>query len=189
MSVPVLQVIAASTRTGRQGIAVARWIDQVARAHGGFEVEFVDLAEVGLPLLDEPNHPRLRQYVHQHTKRWSAVVDRADGFVIVTPEYNHSFPAALKNALDHLLHEWRDKPVGLVSYGGISAGLRSATALKPVLCSLGMVVSSGAVSVPFFSQFIHDAAFAPPAEVAAAASSMLDELAKLIGIYVPLRAA
>jgi NAD(P)H-dependent FMN reductase len=85
VSRPVLQVIAASTRPGRRGIAVARWVQQLAEAHGGFDVELVDLAEVGLPVFDEPNHPRLQQYVHQHTKDWSATVDRADAFVFVFP--------------------------------------------------------------------------------------------------------
>jgi hypothetical protein len=80
----------------------------------------IDLAEVGLPLLDEPNHPRLQQYSHQHTKDWSAAVSRADAFVLVTPEYNHSFPASLKNALDHLVRDRADKPAGIVSYGGVS---------------------------------------------------------------------
>jgi NAD(P)H-dependent FMN reductase len=99
---PVLQVVAASTRPGRRGLAVARWVTRLAEAHGGFDVELVDLVEVGLPVFDEPHHPRLQQYVHQHTKDWSATVSRADAFVFVTPEYNHSFPGALKNALDFL---------------------------------------------------------------------------------------
>jgi NAD(P)H-dependent FMN reductase len=108
----------------------------------------IDLAEVGLPLLDEPNHPRLQQYSHQHTKDWSAAVSRADAFVLVTPEYNHSFPASLKNALDHLVRDRADKPAGIVSYGGVSAGLRAATALKPVLAALRLVLVVEAVSIP-----------------------------------------
>src|SRR3954467_894833 len=136
---PVLQIISASTRAGRKGIAVARWIQRVAEQHSGFDVELVDLAEVGLPVFDEPNHPRLRQYVHQSTKDWSVTVSRADAFVVVTPEYNHSSPAALKNALAPPPAEWADKPVGLVSYGGVSAGLRAATAVKPVLAALRML--------------------------------------------------
>ena len=95
MSRPVLQVIAASTRPGRKGIAVARWIRQQAEQHGGFDVELIDLAEVGLPVFDEPNHPRLQQYTQQHTKDWSATVARGDAFIFVTPEYNHSLPGSL----------------------------------------------------------------------------------------------
>ena len=109
---------------------------------------------MGLPLFDEPKHPRLQQYAHQHTKDWSASVSRADAFVFVTPEYNHSFPASLKNALDYLSMEWADKPVGLASYGGVSAGLRAATALKPILAALRMVPVVEAVSVPFFTEHI-----------------------------------
>ncbi len=130
---PVLQVIAGSTRPGRKGIAVAHWVAAQAEAHGGFDVELVDLADAGLPVLDEPNHPRLGQYTKDHTKAWSATISRADAFVFVFPEYNHSIPGGLKNAIDFLFHEWADKAAGLVSYGGVSAGTRSAAALKPVL--------------------------------------------------------
>jgi NAD(P)H-dependent FMN reductase len=177
---PVLQIIAASTRPGRRGIAVARWVEQLAEAHGGFDVELVDLAEVGLPVFDEPNHPRLRRYEHQHTKDWSATVDRADAYVFVVPEYNHSFPASVKNALDYLSLEWADKPAGLVSYGGVSAGLRAATALKPVLAALRMVPVVEAVSIPFFAQFLtDDDEFVPNTELEAGGKAMLDELARL----------
>jgi NAD(P)H-dependent FMN reductase len=190
VSRPVLQVIAGSTRPGRRGIAVARWIEQLARQHGGFDVELIDLGELGLPVMDEPNHPRLRQYVNQHTKDWSATVNRADAFVFVTPEYNHSFPAGLKNALDYLSAEWADKPAGLVSYGGVSAGLRAATALKPVLAALRMVPVVEAVSVPFFAQFIDDEeTFVPNAELEAGGKGMLDELARLTPALRSLRTA
>jgi NAD(P)H-dependent FMN reductase len=187
---PVLQIISASTRAGRKGIAVARWFQRFASEHGGFDVELVDLAEVGLPVFDEPNHPRLRQYVHQSTKDWSATVSRADAFVFVTPEYNHSFPASLKNALDHLSVEWADKAAGLVSYGGVSAGLRAATAIKPVLASLRMLPVVEAVSIPFFAQFLtDDDGFAPSTELEAGAKAMLDELARVTPALRSLRTA
>jgi NAD(P)H-dependent FMN reductase len=187
---PVLQIISASTRAGRKGIAVSRWFRRFAEQHAGFDVELIDLAEVGLPLFDEPNHPRLRQYVHRSTKDWSATVSRADAFVLVTPEYNHSFPASLKNALDHLSAEWADKPVGLVSYGGVSAGLRAATAIKPVLAALRMLPVVEAVSIPFFAQFLtDDDEFAPNAELEAGAKAMLDELARVTPALRSLRAA
>ncbi len=190
MSSPILQIITASTRDGRKGHAVARWAQRAAEAHGGFDVELVDLAEVGLPLLDEPNHPRLGQYKHQHTKDWSALVKRADAYVFVTPEYNHSFPGSLKNALDHLYAEWNHKPAGLVSYGGISAGLRAATALKPVLSSLKIVPVTEAVSVPMFTQFLTaDGEFLPSDQVEASAKAMFDELLKVAGALKTLRTA
>jgi NAD(P)H-dependent FMN reductase len=185
---PVLQVIAASTRPGRRGFAVARWVAQLAEQHGGFDVELVDLGEVALPVFDEPNHPRLQRYTHQHTKDWSATVARADAYLVVTPEYNHSFPASLKNALDYLSLEWADKPVGLVSYGGVSAGLRAATALKPVLAALRMVPVVEAVSVPFFAQFLdEDDEFVPNAELEAGGKGMLDELLRLAPALRQLR--
>jgi hypothetical protein len=115
---PTLQIIIASTRPGRVGLPVARWFESRARTHGGLDVEVVDLAEIDLPFVDEPNHPRLRQYTQQHTKDWSAKVDAADAFVFVMPEYNYGFNAPLKNAIDYLHQEWLYKPVGLVSYGG-----------------------------------------------------------------------
>jgi NAD(P)H-dependent FMN reductase len=190
MTRPVLQIISASTRPGRKGIAIARWIQQLAAEHGGFDVELIDLAEVALPLMDEPNHPRLRQYVHQHTQDWSATVSRADAFVFVTPEYNHSYPAALKNALDYLSVEWADKAAGLVSYGGVSAGLRAATAIKPVLASLRLLPVVEAVSVPFFAQFLSEEdEFVPNAELEAGAKAMLDELVRVTGALRVLRTA
>lgn len=187
MSRPVLQVIAASTRPGRKGITVARWVQQLAEQHSGFDVELVDLAEVALPMFDEPNHPRLQRYTHQHTKDWSDRVSRADAFVFVTPEYNHSFPAALKNALDYLSMEWADKPAAVVSYGGVSAGLRAATALKPVLAALRMVPVVEAISVPSFTQFLAGDAFEPNPELAAGGKAMLDELVRLTGALGALR--
>jgi NAD(P)H-dependent FMN reductase len=187
---PVLQIISASTRPGRRGIAVARWVRQLAEQHGGFDVELVDLAEVDLPVFDEPHHPRLQQYTHQHTRDWSATVARADAFVFVTPEYNHSFPAGLKNALDYLSREWADKPAGLVSYGGVSAGLRAATALKPVLAALRMVPVVEAVSVPFFTQFLTDEdEFLPNSELEGGGKAMLDEILRLASVLGQLRTA
>jgi len=190
MSRPVLQVVVASTRPGRRGIAVGGWIQRMAEQHGGFDIELVDLAEQQLPILDEPNHPRLGQYVHRHTKDWSATVSRADAFLFVTPEYNHSYPGALKNALDYLSAEWADKGAGIVSYGGVSAGLRAATALKPVLAALRMVPVVEAVSIPFFAQFLtDDDEFVPNTELEAGAKAMLDELLRLSGALRSLRTA
>ena len=114
-----------------------------AREHGGFELEVADLAEVTLPLLDEPNHPRLRQYTREHTHAWSATVDVADAVVLVTSEYNYGYPAALKNAIDYLHHEWRYKPVGFVSYGGVAAGTRAVQQLKQVVTALRMMPVGG----------------------------------------------
>lgn len=123
MPKPCLQIVIGSTRPGRVGLPVAQWFSQRAREHAGFKVELVDLAEVNLPLLDEPNHPRLHQYTHEHTRAWSATVARGEAYVFVHPEYNYGLNAALKNAIDYLFGEWQYKAVGFVSYGGVSGGL------------------------------------------------------------------
>jgi NAD(P)H-dependent FMN reductase len=188
VSKPVLQIIIASTRPGRIGLPVAQWFERAATSHGGFEIEMVDLAEVKLPLFDEPNHPRLRQYTHQHTIDWSETVDRADAYVIVTPEYNYSFNAVLKNALDYLSQEWARKPVGIVSYGGVAAGTRAAQALKPVLLALQMTPTHGAVPIPNVPQFRQeDGSIEPNDTMSAAADAMLVELAVLAQALEPLR--
>ena len=146
---PVLQVITASTRPGRIGVSFAEWFTRSAREHGGFDVEPLDLAEIALPFMDEPKHPKLRDYQHQHTKDWSATVDRADAFVFVTPEYNYGYNAVLKNALDFLSQEWADKAVSFVSYGGIGAGTRAVQQLKQVVTTLRMVPIFESVNISF----------------------------------------
>lgn len=186
---PLLEVIVGSTRPGRVGLPVARWFVDLARAHGGFEVALVDLAEVDLPLFDEPEHPRFGRYAHEHTRAWSALVDRADAFVLVTQEYNHSYGAALKNALDYLHREWAYKPVGFVSYGGVAAGTRAVQALKPVLAALRMTPVPDAVAIPFVERWIdQDGVFRPEEGLVASAKPMLDELLRLTRQLAPLRA-
>lgn len=169
----------ASVRPGRTGLPVAEWFVDHATAHGAFEPRLVDLAEVALPLMDEPKHPRLQQYQHQHTKEWSALVSQADAFVFVTPEYNHSFPASLKNALDYLSHEWRDKPAGFVTYGGVSAGTRALVALRPVVAALGMPSVPAAVNVPFVGKFLdEERRFVPNEATEQGADLLLGQLAR-----------
>jgi NAD(P)H-dependent FMN reductase len=185
---PRLLIVIASTRPGRVGLPVGRWFEERARSHGAFEVEVVDLLELDLPFLDEPNHPRLRQYTKQHTRGWSAQVGAVDAFAFVMPEYNHGFNAPLKNALDFLHEEWKYKPVGLVSYGGVAAGTRAAQMLKQVVVSLKMTPLMEAVSIPFVSQFIDDEGVVQPNEVMEqAADTMLGELARVAEALRPLR--
>jgi NAD(P)H-dependent FMN reductase len=187
---PVLQVVIASTRPGRIGEAFARWFVPLAEKHGAFEVELVDLAEVNLPFMDEPHHPRLRRYQHEHTKRWSATVSRADAFVFVTPEYNYGYSAVLKNAIDYLHHEWADKAVGFLSYGGVAAGTRSVQQLRQVLSALRVVTAVEAVNVPFAAQFLDDDREVEADDVLlTAADTMLTELARLTARLRPAPAA
>ena len=188
MSRPTLQVVIASTRPGRVGPSVARWFHGVADTHGGFDVELIDLAAVALPMFDEPKHPRFGDYTHQHTKDWSATIGRADAFVFVTPEYNYSYNAALKNAIDYLHKEWLHKPVGFVSYGGIAAGTRAVQALKQVVTALKMVPLVESVNVPFVAQFLNsDGTFVPNDVLDAAAPAMLDELMRWTAATSALR--
>jgi NAD(P)H-dependent FMN reductase len=177
---PTLMIVIASTRPGRVGLPVGRWFEGRAREHGGFAVEVADLAELRLPFMDEPNHPRLGEYTKQHTKDWSASVQAADAFAFVMPEYNHSFTAPLKNAIDFLHQEWQHKPVGLVSYGGVAAGTRAVQALKPVLLAVKLAPLYEAVSIPFVAQFIDDEGVLQPNEVMdQSADAMLDELLRM----------
>lgn len=184
-----LQIVITSTRPGRQGPAVAAWFHEHAKRHGKFAVELIDLAEVNLPLFDEPRHPRFRQYEHEHTRRWSAIVSRADAFAFVQPEYNHGMPPSLLNALDFLVHEWAYKPVGFVSYGGVSGGIRSVQMTKPTLNALRMVPMVEAVNIPFFAKFIdkETGRFVPEDGLGKAADAMLDELLRWAEALEPLR--
>lgn len=184
---PRLAVIIASSRPGRIALPVSRWFVPVAKQHPAFEVDLVDLAELNLPFLDEPNHPRLRRYEHAHTKAWSERVDAADAFVIITPEYNYGMPAILKNAIDYLHQEWLHKPVGFVSYGGVSAGTRSVQMTKQVISAVRMFPIVTAVSIPFVQQFIENGELVPNEVMADAAQNMLDELATMEETLRPLR--
>ena len=190
MAKPKLLVIIASTRPGRIGVPVANWFMEQAAVHDGFELELLDLYELDLPLLDEPNHPRLRQYTKEHTKAWSQTVDSADAVVFVTAEYNHSYTAALKNAIDYLHNEWHHKPLGFVSYGGVAAGTRAMQALKPVAIALALVPVVAAVNIPFVQQFrTDDGTIVGNDVMVEAASAMLDELMTMHGALAPLRAS
>jgi len=140
-------------------------------------------------MLDEPRHPRFRQYEHDHTKAWSARVDAADAFVFVTPEYNHGYPASLKNAIDFLHHEWRHKPVGFVSYGGVAAGTRSVEQLQQVATAVKLHPLIEQVNIPFYQQFIgeDDGEVHANEVMEQAARAMLDQLVRTEALLRPLR--
>jgi NAD(P)H-dependent FMN reductase len=174
-----LKIISSTVRPGRKGPILANWLGEVARQHGGFEVQVLDLGEVNLPMMNEPNHPSQKKYIHEHTRQWSATIDEADAFVFVTAEYDHNYPAPLRNALEYLVQEWAYKPAGMLSYGGISAGTRAANCLKADLPSLRMVPIADMVSVPMFTQFINEQGEFTPNEITQkAAATMLRELVR-----------
>jgi len=184
---PKLTVILASVREGRAGEAIAQWFVTRAKEHGKFDVQLTDLKELNLPILDEPHHPRFKTYVHDSTKAWSAIVDASDAFVFVTPEYNYTLPPALVNALDTVYHEWTYKPVGFVSYGGVSGGMRAVQTAKLMVTGFKMMPMIEAVNIPFFSQLIEGGVFKSNDVHDKAAPVMLDELLRWANALKPLR--
>ena len=158
-SKPILMIVVASVRDGRQGRAVADWFIGEAEKHGSFEVKVADLKEINLPLMTEPNHPRFKDYTQEQTWEWSRMVEAADAFAFVMPEYNHSMAAPLKNAIDYLFQEWQYKPALIVSYGGISGGQRAAQQLRQTLVALSMVSMPAQVAIPNFTEHIRDNVF------------------------------
>lgn len=178
---PRLQFIIASTRPTRVGPSVAAWAIEEARRHGGFDIETVDLAEVGLPFLDEPRQPSEGVYEHQHTKDWSATISRGDAYVIVMPMYNGSFTAPLKNAIDFLYQEWQDKPVAMFSYTeGSSGGVPATDALRPVLVRIGFRPTERGIAVPGVLELVGPDGFQAPAGLADELAAVLDEIAKML---------
>ena len=175
---PRLGIIVASVREGRAGGPVADWFTGVARGHGGFDVEVLDLKTWDLPLLSEPNHPRLAKYTQDKTKQWSAAVAACDAFAIVTPEYNFAASPALINALDHLYGEWNYKAAGFVSYGGVSGGLRSVQHIKAMITTFKIVPIVEAVAIPFIGKLVENGVFNADEKHATSARAMLDEIAR-----------
>ena len=184
---PRLSVIIASVREGRVGEPIARWFTTRAKEHGKFDVRLVDLKEVNLPLLSEPNHPRLRKYQQDTTKAWSEIVGGSDAFVFVTPEYNYTMPPALLNALDHLYHEWSYKACAFVSYGGVSAGTRAVQTARLMATGFKMMPIVEAVNVPFFAQLMENGVFKNDETHDKAATVVLDELLRWTDALKPLR--
>lgn len=184
-----LQTIICSTRPGRVGPAVASWFHDLARNHEDFDVELVDLADFNLPVYDEPLHPRMQQYEHEHTKRWSASVAAADAYVFVTPEYNYSPPPSLVNALDFVYKEWNYKPCGFVGYGGVSGGLRSVQAARLHVTTLKMMPLMEGVTVPMVAKHINDSGlFVSNEPIDSSAQTLLDELVRWARALKTMRA-
>jgi NAD(P)H-dependent FMN reductase len=166
---------------------VGDWFHRHAVDHGGFDVHLADLAEFDLPIFNEPNHPRLQKYEHEHTRRWAANVDAADAYVFVVPEYNYGPTPALLNALNYLYNEWCYKPAGFVSYGGISGGMRSALTTKLTLTTLKIMPMVEQVAIPMVAEHIDGDTFRPAAPHERSASAMLDELKRWAQALAPLR--
>jgi NAD(P)H-dependent FMN reductase len=172
---PHLLTIIASTRSHRRGEPIARWLAEIASARGDMTHELVDLASFDLPLLTAATPPMSHEAREDAARGWARTIAAADGYVVVVPEYNHGYPAALKNALDHLFHEWRRKPIGFVSYGGLSGGVRAVEQLRQVAVELAMVPVRNQVAIPgIWSALTDDGELRePPLQ---AAHALLDEM-------------
>src|SRR6187401_1074680 len=145
-------IILGSTRPGRNGEAVAKWVCGIAQKRSDAGFELVDIADFNLPLLDEPVPPSMGQYSKPHTKAWAAKIGSFDGYVFVSPEYNHGISGALKNAIDFLFAEWNNKAAGFVSYGGAS-GARAVEQLRLVLGELQIADVRAQVMLSLFTDF------------------------------------
>ena len=183
-----LMIINGSIREGRIGASIGEWVKKVAEADGRFTVDYADLAELKLPLMDEPNHPRLKKYTHDHTIAWSKRAAAAEGFIFLFPEYNYSYSAPIKNAVDYLHSEWNRKPVGFVNWGGNSGGTRAQAAFRVVATALGLVLTKGNVEINFPQRQLNDAGeFEPYEQQRLVLTSQLNEIVTLGQALAPLR--
>ncbi|GGT19300.1 NADPH-dependent FMN reductase [Streptomyces purpureus] len=179
-------IILGSTRPGRNGEAVARWVHSLASRRDDAEYELIDLAEQALPHLDEPIPPMAGMYSHPHTQAWAERIDRLDGFVFVTPEYNHSVPGALKNAIDFLFAEWGNKAAGFVGYGPVGA-TRAVEHLRLILAELRVATVRTQVALTFATDFADRTTFRPGEESPALVDLLLDEVVSWSQALEPVR--
>ncbi|MFC9245461.1 NADPH-dependent FMN reductase [Streptomyces sp. NPDC057136] len=181
-------IILGSTRPNRNGEQVAKWVLDIASRRDDATFELIDLRDHPLPHLDEPLPPSLGQYQHEHTKQWAAKIASFDGFVIVTPEYNHGVPGTLKNAIDFLYAEWNNKAVGFVSYGGVG-GVRAVEQLRLVAGELQMPDVRQQVALSMITEFENYSVFKPGDYHLPALDTMLDQVIAWSAALAPLRMA
>jgi NAD(P)H-dependent FMN reductase len=182
-----IAIIAGSTRPGRKARAVADWVHSIAAGRDDAEFTVVDLAEVGLPHLDEPVPASAGQYQHAHTRDWAGTVAGFDGFVFVTPEYNHSTSAALKNALDFVYAEWNNKAAGFVGYGA-TGGIRAVEQLRLIMAELQIADVRAQVALSLFSDFTDMTKLTPAPHQAGMLNAMLGQVVTWSNVLRPLRA-
>ena len=183
-----IAIIIGSTRPGRVGEAVGRWVYQIARKRTDAECELIDLKEVNLPLLDEAVPPSMGQYSQPHTKAWSKRIAPCDGFVFVTPEYNHATSGALKNAIDFLYAEWNNKAAGFVGYGS-AGGTRAVENLRLVMGELQVADVRKQVMLSLFTDFENMSTFKPNPRHEKDVHEMLDQVIAWSGALRNLRTA
>lgn len=181
-------IIVGTTRPGRRGDTVTKWILDLAKAHpaGDVQYELVDISDFDLPNLDEAVPPSMLKYQHEHTKKWAAKVASLDGYVFVSPEYNHSFSGSLKNAIDFVYHEWTNKAAGFVSYG-TTGGVRAVEHLRGVMAELQIADVRAHVSLSLYTDFENFSAFKPAESHKAQVNLMLDQLVSWAGAMKGVR--
>ena len=182
-----IAIVVGSTRPGRKADAVANWIHGFATTRTDAHYEVVDIADYNLPLLDEPVSPSLGQYQKEHTKRWAAKIAEFDGYVFVTPEYNHGTSGALKNAIDFLYREWNNKAAGFVSYGS-AGGVRAVEHLRLILAEVKIATVRAQVLLSLFNDFENYTTFKPGPHHEKFVHVMLDEVVAWSGAMKTLRA-
>jgi NAD(P)H-dependent FMN reductase len=181
-----IAIIIGSTRPGRNGEAVARWVHEIAQKRSDAEFELVDIKDFDLPLLDEPMPPIMGQYSKPHTKTWAAKIGSFDGFVFVTPEYNHGISGALKNAIDFLYREWTNKAAGFVSYGS-AGGAHAVEQLRLVLAEVEVATVRNQVMLSMFHDFENFSVFKPAAHHEKSVNAMFDQVIVWGGALKALR--
>lgn len=179
-------IIIGSTRPGRKAEAVAQWAYEIAKKRTDADFELVDIQAYDLPLLDEPAPPATGQYAHEHTRKWAAKIASFDGYVFVTPEYNHSTSGALKNAIDFLHAEWSNKAAGFIAYGGAS-GTRAVEHLRLIVAELQVATVRAQVGLSLFTDFQDFTVFQPGPRQWKAVDAMLDQLVAWSGALKTLR--
>lgn len=168
-------IIIGSTRPGRNGEPVAKWVYEIARERKDAHFELIDIKDFNLPITDEPYPPAMGMYQKEYTKAWAAKIGELDGFIFVTPEYNHTISGALKNAIDYLYAEWKDKVAGFVSYGSAS-GIRSVEHLRQIAGFLGLADVSSQVGLSLFTDFANMTEFKPDPRHLKSLDDMLDDV-------------
>jgi NAD(P)H-dependent FMN reductase len=181
-----IAIILGSTRPNRNGEQVARWVYDIAARRDDAEFELVDLRDYPLPHLDEPLSPSLGQYQNEHTRQWADKIASFDGFVFVTPEYNHSTSGVLKNAIDYLYAEWNNKAAGFVSYGGVG-GARAAEHLRLVAGELQMADVRQQVTLSLITEFENFSVLKPGDYSRASLDILLDQVVAWSKALAPLR--
>jgi NAD(P)H-dependent FMN reductase len=179
-------IILGSTRPGRNGEAVAHWVNKIAQRRTDARFELLDIRDFNLPLLDEPVPPSQGQYSKPHTKAWAAKVAHFDAFVFVTAKYNHGIPGALKNAIDFLFREWNHKAAGFVSYGS-AGGARAVEQLRLVMAELHIADVRAQVMLSLSTDFENFSKFKPAERHEGSVDRMLDEVIAWGGALKPLR--